>query len=431
MTVPENLPFRRVLLFGTGLGLAMGPANLEAAVVRSRPSGAVTVAAVNIADFRTRPAAEWGAELLRFLEAAREPHLSATVVIPRDEVIVRVVQLPGVEEKDVQAALDLQIDSLHPFGDEEVAWAWMAAGKSFVVGVVRKALLDGWETLFSEAGIPVAAFTFSAAAIHAAIRIHNAPAESLLLFATDERGRTEVYGESEARPLYSSEFAMPAERAVAVARAELRLPQDYPAQTLAAAMQGCTGMAWVAALGSSAPLVTRFANLLPADRRASSARRQYLLPAILGAVLAMGLLGVFVIYPAIEQRKYLAALNEEVRQLEPLAAKAQDLEKRAAVSRNRIAALDDFRKRPQADLDVLHELTRLLPPQVWTTSIEIYPDSVVIAGEADQAAPLLKLLDSSPLLQNSEFALSVTRNATTEQFRIKSQRRGRTGRTTP
>jgi Tfp pilus assembly protein PilN len=431
MTVPEKLPFRRALLFGTGLGLAMGPANLEAAVVRSRPSGAVTVAAVSIADFRSRPAAEWGAELLRFLEAAREPHLSATVVIPRDEVIVRVVQLPGVEEKDVQAALDLQIDSLHPFGDEEVAWAWMAAGKSFVVGVVRKALLDGWETLFSEAGIPVAAFTFSAAAIHAAIRIHNAPAESLLLFATDERGRTEVYGESEARPLYSSEFAMPAERAVAVARAELRLPQDYPAQTLAAAMQGCTGMAWVAALGSSAPLVTRFANLLPADRRASSARRQYLLPAILGAVLAMGLLGVFVIYPAIEQRKYLAALNEEVRQLEPLAAKAQDLEKRAAVSRNRIAALDDFRKRPQADLDVLHELTRLLPPQVWTNSIEIYPDSVVIAGEADQAAPLLKLLDSSPLLQNSEFALSVTRNATTEQFRIKSQRRGRTGRTTP
>jgi Tfp pilus assembly protein PilN len=431
MTVPENLPFRRVLLFGTGLGLAMGPANLEAAVVRSRPSGAVTVAAVSIADFRSRPAAEWGAELLRFLEAAHEPHLSATVAIPRDEVIVRVVQLPGVEEKDVQAALDLQIDSLHPFGDEEVAWAWMAAGKSFVVGVVRKALLDGWETLFSEAGIPVAAFTFSAAAIHAAIRIHNAPAESLLLFATDERGRTEVYGESEARPLYSSEFAMPAERAVAVARAELRLPQDYPAQTLAAAMQGCTGMAWVAALGSSAPLVTRFANLLPADRRASSARRQYLLPAILGAVLAMGLLGVFVIYPAIEQRKYLAALNEEVRQLEPLAAKAQDLEKRAAVSRNRIAALDDFRKRPQADLDVLHELTRLLPPQVWTNSIEIYPDSVVIAGEADQAAPLLKLLDSSPLLQNSEFALSVTRNATTEQFRIKSQRRGRTGRTTP
>ena len=61
---------------------------------------------------------------------------------------------------------------------------------------------------------------------------------------------------------------------------------------------------------------------------------------------------------------------------------------------------------------MLNELTRILPPQVWTNSIEIYPDNVVLAGEADQAAPLLKLLDSSPLFQNSDFALSVTRNGT-------------------
>ena len=89
------------------------------------------------------------------------------------------------------------------------------------------------------------------------------------------------------------------------------------------------------------------------------------------------------------------------------------------------------RAAPQADLDVLNELTHLLPTQVWTSSIEIFPDSVVIAGEAEQAAPLLKLLDSSPLFQNSEFGLSVTRNATSEQFRIKTMRRGRAGRTTP
>ena len=55
----------------------------------------------------------------------------------------------------------------------------------------------------------------------------------------------------------------------------------------------------------------------------------------------------------------------------------------------------------------------------------------MISGEADQAAPLLKLLDSSPLFQNSEFALSVSRNAQTEQFRIRTLRRNRVGRTTP
>ncbi len=85
---------------------------------------------------------------------------------------------------------------------------------------------------------------------------------------------------------------------------------------------------------------------------------------------------------------------------------------------------------PQADLEVLNELTRLLAPPVWTSAVEIYPDSVVISGEAEQAAPLLKVLDSSPLFQNSEFA-SMTRSAQIEQFRIKTMRRGRAGRTAP
>jgi len=160
-------------------------------------------------------------------------------------------------------------------------------------------------------------------------------------------------------------------------------------------------------------------------------RKQLWLPAALGALVLLSLLLGFVVLPAIEQRRYLAGLNAEMKRLEPAALRAQSLDRRIASDRAKIAALDDFRRRPQADLDVLNELTRLLPPQVWTNSIEIYPDSVVIAGEADQAAPLLKVLDSSPLFQNSEFALSVTHNAQTEQFRIKTMRRNRTGRTTP
>ena len=424
-------PLRLLLTFGSGLGIAIGPANLDVAIVRSRPSGAVLLAETTLRDFRLRPAAEWGAELLRLLEKAGEPHLTATVLLPRDEVIVRAVNLPGVAEKDLASAIELQIDMLHPFGDEEVAWAFMRAGSACVVGLIRKAVLDGWETLFGEAGIPVSAFTFSAAAIYSALRIRNTPALPVLIASTDDRGLTEIYGESEARPFYSSAFTVPSDRALNISRGELRLPQDYRAIALSEALPGATGVAWVAALAGSARLTNRFANLLPAERRASSARRQYLLPGILATLLILGLLGAFVVFPAMEQRTYLAAMNAEVHQLEPRALHAQDLEKRAAVNRGRIAALDEIRRRPQADLDVLNELTRLLPAKVWTSSIEIYTDSVVIAGEAEQAAPLLKLLDSSPLFQNSEFALSVTHNAQNEQFRIKTMRRGRTGRSTP
>jgi Tfp pilus assembly protein PilN len=438
---PSAQQWRRWLVFGTGFGIAIGAKNLEAVIVRSRASGPAIAGSATISDFRTRPAGEWGAELMKVLAEARENHLAATLLLPREEVIVRTLQLPGVADKDIPAAIQLQVETLHPYGDEEVAWAWSRAGRDSVfVGLLRKALLDSYETLFSEAGIGLAAVTFSSAAIHAALRIWSAAPASILCSATDERGRTEVYGESEARPVYSAEFSIPCERALGVARAELRLAPDYPARSLEEELPRASGsggaisaLAYAAGLVGSAHFVARIANLLPRERRVRSARRQYLLPATLMALLAIGAITAFVIIPAIEQRRYLADLNAEIHRIEPAAARAQALEKRINASRLRIAALDDLRGRNRADLDILNELTRILPPPVWTNSIEIFPDNVVIAGEADQAAPLLKTLDSSPLFQNSEFALSVTRNGATqtEQFRIKTMRRNRIGRTTP
>jgi Tfp pilus assembly protein PilN len=438
------LPFwRRALAFGTGLGIAIGERDLEAAIVRARPSGPTLIATTTIHDFRNRPAAEWGAELLNFLTAARETWLAATVLLPRAEVIVRGISLPGVADKDAANAIDLQIDTLHPWGDVEVVWGWSRAGRGalrgeVIIGLARKETLSSYETLFEEAGIPMAAATFSPAVIHSVLRIWSEAPASLLCFDTDESGRTEVYGESESRAVFSAEFSISRERALALARAELRMAPDHPARPLLEVLPAIPGTALqasapacAAAIAGSTPRVARFANLLPSERRASHDRVRYLFPATLGILVAIGLLTLLVIFPAVEQKRYRNDLEREARQLEPAAARAQALERKINENRNRVALLDEIRRRPQADLEVLNELTRLLPPQVWTTAIEIYPDSVVLSGEAEQAAPLLKVLDSSPLFQNSEFALSVTRNAQTEQFRLKTTRRGRAGRTTP
>lgn len=436
--------WQRALAFGTGLGIAIQDRNIEAAIVRARPAGATLVDTTTIADFRDRPAAEWGAELTRFVAAAGETRLAATVLLPRDEVIVRTLALPGVADKDAAGAIALQIDSLHPWGDAEVIWGWSRAGRdNIVIGLTRKEVLDAWETLFAEAGIPLAAVTFSAAVIHAALRIWNAAPAVLLGITTDARGRTAVYGESESRALFSAEFSGSAERAIALSRAELRIAQEVPASPLADLLPGNKNarggkavpesavLAYAAAIAGSATRVAKFANLLPPARRASHDRLQYLIPGILGVLLLLAVAAVFVIFPALEQRRYRGDLERAARQVEPLVVRAQALEKKTNSDRAKIALLDDFRRRPQADLEVLNELTRLLPPPIWTNDVEIYPDYVIVSGEADQAAPLLKVLDSSPLFQNSEFALTPTHNDKLEQFRIKTLRRGRTGKTTP
>jgi Tfp pilus assembly protein PilN len=304
---------------------------------------------------------------------------------------------------------------------------------------VRQSVLSHYETLFSEAGIPMAAATFSSAVIYAAFRLRQRPAQqgapaSIFCYLSTAPGRVEVYGESEARPCYSAGFTLAPERALAVARAELRIAPDQPALDLQQALPEASGvspLAAAAALAASAPLLLRFANLLPAERRASHDRARYLLPIILGGLLVIALLGVFLVFPLINEHRYSTDLTAEFNRLQTPALRVQSIDKQLTAHRASIAALDDFRKRPQADLDVMNELVRLLPAQVWTNAIEIYPDRVVLAGEADQAAPLLKLLDGSPLFENSKFVTSVTRNGTADQFRIETMRRGRVGRSTP
>ena len=433
--------WNRATAIGTGFGIAIGERNLEAAIVKARPGGPSLIAMTTIRDFRHRPAAEWGAELQKFVSDAGESRLAAVVLLPRSEVVVRTVNLPAVAEKDIANAVELQIDTLHPWGDvksgdADVVWGCSRAGKNsdVLVGLARQETLGGYETLFAEAGIPLAAATFSPAVIYAALRIWNAAPQAVLCVDTDENGRTEVYGESEPRTVFSSEFSVPAVRAAALARAELRLPADYPAASLVEVLPGSprgSAFAYAAALAGAAPRSARFANLLPAERRASHDRVQYLIPAVLGVFVTLALATAYFIFPAIEQNRFRADLDRATRQLEPAATRARTLERAIAQNGSRIQLLDEIRRRPQADLEVLNELTRILPATVWTNAIEIHPDSVIIAGEADQAAPLLKLLDSSPLFQNSEFVLAFARVGETEQFRIKTVRRGRVGRQTP
>ncbi len=241
---------------------------------------------------------------------------------------MRSVSLPGVADKDISGALDLQVDTLHPWGDVEVAWGWSrlrrgALRHDVIVGLARNEVLGSYETLFAEAGIPIAAATFSAAAIHASLRIWSAEPDSLLCFNTEQKAAAprNIRRKRSAFRFSAEFFGGSRNRAIALARAELRMPPDYPATPLPDVLPGGpvvdSPLAYSAAVAGSAPRAASFANLLPAERRASHKRMQYVLPAILGILLAIALPIVFVVLPAMEQKRYRGELDRAARQLRP------------------------------------------------------------------------------------------------------------------
>jgi Tfp pilus assembly protein PilN len=427
---------RKWFAIGSGVGIEIAGGNLRVAVAKVRPGGVEVTAHCVIENFESRPAAEWGAEYAAFAKRAQVSALPVTVLLPRSEVIVRHLNLPGVNAKELGSAVSWQVESLHPYADQPMAHAWAKLGEAtqVMVALVRQEVVDHYSNLFSEAGLKLASFTFSAAALYSASRILVTPPPAFL--AVREDGEVlEAYGESAARPVFSTWFDdLPSgvePRALAEMRADADLVTgrfadllpplrrspgaDYEAEPMSLALAG--------AIVNACPRLSLDANLLPVERRSQSARWMYLPTAILGGLLTVAAL-LLAWQPGYQEREYLRRLDAEIRRIEPRAQQAAKLDAAVADARQRIDLLDEFRRRSQADADALRELTNLLQPPGWVQSLTISRGDLQIAGEAEQAAALIKMLDGSALFKDSVFSNSVTRNGSAEGFAIRTQREG-------
>ncbi len=423
------------MAFGTGAGIQIAGADLEIAVARVRPTGVQVLARTTIARFRERPAAQWGAEYSALLGKLGTPHLSATVVLPRPEVIMRQIPMRGVEKKDMEAAIAFQLDGINPYGDQEVLFGWTPLREgSVLMGIVRREVVDHYLELFTEAGIATGCFTFVASALHGAIRLSGPPPRDFVALGQGAESGVEVYGESQSRPVFSAEFNVPPAKAAALAASELRLPQDatpvaienlLPAPRVNPVENDLSRnpLPYAAAIESACPRLAPAANLLPPERRGGASRGIFI-PTVVEAAALLILMGATLAWPGYEQDEYLKQLDAKIVQVSPQAARAATLDRQIEHSRARAVLLDDFRKRTRSDLDAMNELTRLLAPPVWANTIQLSRDSAMIVGEAEQAAPLLKVLDASPLFHESEFnGISKVQNA--ETFRLHTLRRAR------
>ncbi|MFM2125785.1 MAG: hypothetical protein RL328_2236, partial [Acidobacteriota bacterium] len=251
---------RKWLAFGSGVGISMeGPRGAEAlhiTLVRVRPSGVRVADSLIVEDYRNRPAAEWGAEYGALLAKHGMQHVAAAVLLPRHEVILRQISLPGVSDKDLGAAVSFQLDGLHPYNEADVmsSYARLEGSDAVAVAIARRELVDGYTTLFAEAGVKLAGFTASGVAIHSALRVFGSrPAANVFAAARTERG-LEVYGESAAKPLLSAFFDATSdsdtERALHLAAAELRLDEPMEPVAFGELLHGEPALPFAAALSS-------------------------------------------------------------------------------------------------------------------------------------------------------------------------------------
>jgi Tfp pilus assembly protein PilN len=472
---------KSIFRLGTGCGIEIRGEHLRVVAAKSRPGGVTVLGSATLENFRHRPPQEWGAEYASFLKDHGLTHLSATVALPRAEVIVRQLLLPRIAGKELAAAVRYQMDVLHPFGEDEVYHAFAPLREPgegtgqlpVAVVIAEKTRVDGYANLLEAAGIAVASFTVTDAALAAALRVRWDAPPRPFVFAVVRSGSIEVYGEAEDRPLWTTQFdlaSMQPARALQVAAAELRLDPESPAalvicgdsgvetdaepaeaglspadklaaevpaafqtrsvaEMLPAPIDGPASFdlrseatAFAVALESACPRLGWRANLLPEERRKTDSRWMYAPAAALAAALLLLALA-FAMRPVVQNRSYLAALEAEAARLEQTVQTVEQAEQQSGHVRRRLARLQSQQHRAEADLRTMQELSELIPGNVWLRNLELGDSVALLAGQAPAAAPLLSLLDSSTTLTEASFTNSLVKSGEGELFQIGAQRR--------
>ena len=422
---------------------------------------------------------------LRYREFLRRNGLKSpwtAVALPRAEVIVRSLRFPAGMDKELSAAVALQLDTLHPFEEGGVSWDCAsspltsqkpAEGSSVLVGIAPTATIERWSAWFEEAGIPISQFTLSSTVFLDALNATRASlslASSPLLLLHLRQDGCELIGRADGRLPISREIFFPEGdtesqhgKAAAVlkelelARSELRLePAERPtlivcgeASPLNAALRSALQIEAapyelssierllppatevvnetsasedalaVLAAARAAELGPQLPmNLLPAERRAYESTA-VMVPTFALLSLIVLLAVAVGLRGSMQDWVYGRRLERERQSLAP---QIQEIERLQGSSRDKmahLATLARFQQSSALPLGMLDELTRILPADAWLQQFQYEGSTVTLSGTAQSASSVLQALSASSYLESPQFTASLTRNTDgKEVFRI-------------
>jgi general secretion pathway protein L len=141
--------------------------------------------------------------------------------------------------------------------------------------------------------------------------------------------------------------------------------------------------------------------------------------AALGLLVAI-LAGIAIAVPLRQQREHRDALDAQLEQARAEAQVVALLRDRLEARRAAIALIAGARAGRPAMVELLEELTRVLPDDTYLFRIEVARAEVHVHGSSQTASALIALLESTQFLSGVRFASPVTRDGATarERFHI-------------
>jgi Tfp pilus assembly protein PilN len=467
----------------SGIGIEFRAGSLRASYCKRSWKGFYEIDRLEIAGYEEAGALECGRLYRAFLRKHGLKAPWTVVALPRAHVLLRALKFPTAIANDLAPAIELQLDSLHPFADGAVVWdemLWNLSGSAqaksangaagpdsrevrALVAIAPRQYVEGLTDWFRAAGIPVSQFTVSTALLLAYLRGEIAARaqarERYFLLHESEQG-FDLIGCAPDGGIISREIALLGARSedevlellrteIDRAGSELRLePVDQPrirhcgAGVLPASLWQSGGLPFEVvsiertpahpedvlsvAAGYAATSQTSFPtlNLLPPALRSFEAPLVTMPTYALASVVVLLALAT-ALQGNVQDWRYSRYLEREKQALQP---RIQEIEKLKQTNQEAVAHLGElatYRRSGALPLDLLDELTRTLPPDAWLQQLQYDGSTVAISGTAMSASAVLQALTASKYLEGAQFSAALNRTAEGKEiFRIGARLRG-------
>lgn len=361
------------------------------------------------------------------------------VGLPRRSVMLRSLELPPINDKDLAGLLGYELERHLPFASEEACYGFQRVKQNggkirVLLAAAKKAEVDRDVRQLETMGLRPTAVGVAAFAAVNALSYQKRPrgGETLCLIALDG-AQAEVSVMREGAILSSRAIPLPEGSLQPILQeiqrvlgnglgapmrirvcggsqefcARLQTELGLPAEGWNPATPPVDASAFGLALKGLVKLPSHIDLLLP-ERRGKGRERAVVVMFSLLALLAV-LGGAWGLHAAYRERMTLRQLDQRVAEVKAQAAEVAALKGEFTRLRNQLQVLDGITQEQGKVLPVLKELVSLLPPDVALSEVSLEGSKLQIRGSTKtSASDLISAFGRSSLLENAAFTSPIS-----------------------
>ncbi|MCC6345861.1 MAG: pilus assembly protein PilM [Nitrospirales bacterium] len=388
--------------------------------------------------------------------------------LPKQWVVVKAAELPVSATENLSAVVSYELDRFTPFSADEALYDYRVVGEngekiSLLIAAAKAAQLNGYLSALKEAGVRVARVSFDLSGVSSLYRSLSGEDTFVFMEVGNEGFRGGAVVEGILAKTVSSDFERPEDNSRAAAvEEEMDSLASVPGK-------GAPPKRLLSFRGSTAALKERLKQrgrgavrivdemekriggfgefreipsasagaamdmLMPDSRgfdllRKGIARREHA-PFALTALLLLvmtALIGVYLLMPIKIENRRLHEIEKQIALRKKEVMAVEDLKRQIDALQREIALVGTFRNEQPLSLNILKELTIIMPPTSWLTRVRIAGPQVNLEGYAPSATVLIPKLEASRSFRKVEFSSPTFRDArqNMDRFQIKMELEG-------